>query len=90
MVERQTMNVISNVFTPLDRMRYALNRIKPTEASWSARELFFLVKIFFPAESRSNVCRAAATLCTSGEFSISRRRYTRKALKPVQTEAVNL
>ena len=83
------MNVISNVFTPLDRIRYALNRVKPAEASWSVRELFFLVKVFFPAESRSNICRAAAKLCTCGEFSISGRRYTMKALKPVQTERVN-
>lgn len=81
-------NVISNIFTPHDRIRYALNRVNKAEASWSVRELFFLVKIFFPTETRSSISKAAATLCTYGEFSISGRRYKKKSLTPVKAETV--
>ena len=80
--------VSSHIFTPHDRIRYALKRVNQTDASWSVRELFFLVKSFFPAETRFNVSKAAATLCTYGEFSISERRYKMKSLKPLKTEAV--
>jgi hypothetical protein len=82
-------NFISNIFTPHDRIRYALNRVNRAEASWSVRELFFLVKIFFPTETHSSISKAAATLCTYGEFSISGRRYKMKSLKPVRLEVVN-
>jgi len=77
---------ISNKFVARDRIRYALTRVDQTEVSWSARELFFLVKMFFPAETRSSINEATTALCSSGEFLISGRRYERKALKPVKTE----
>ena len=81
------MNVAaSNIDAPQDRMRYALNRVNQIQMSWSARELFFLVKIFFPTETRSCISEAAATLCTCGEFSINGRRYTANALKLVKTQ----
>jgi hypothetical protein len=79
-----------SVVMPHDRIRYALNRVNKAEASWSVRELFFLVKMFFPAETRSSISKAAATLCTCGDFSISGRRYKMKALKPVKTEGIKL
>ena len=78
--------VDSKMDAPQDRIRYALNRVNPPETSWSARELYFLVKMFFPAETRSCVSKGAATLCGCGEFSICGRRYTAKALKLVRQE----
>ena len=83
------MNIAADkILTPCDRIRYALDRVNQAEASWSVRELFFLVKRFFPAETRSNISSAAATLCIYGEFSISGRRYKMKVPKPVKAEAV--
>ena len=73
---------ISRIFEPADRIRYALDRINRAEMSWSARELFFLVKIFFPAETSSRVSTAVAALCIHGELTIRGRRYQAKALKP--------
>ncbi len=81
-VERLMNIVISRIFKPHDRTRYSLERVNRAEMSWSARELFFLVKTFFPAETRFTVSNAAATLCAHGELSISGTRYTMKSLKP--------
>jgi len=77
---------LSNSDTPHDRIRYALSRASQTEGSWSARELFFLVKHFFPAETRSCVNDGASTLCSCGEFLINGRRYQAKALKSVKSD----
>jgi len=77
--------VNEKVLASPDRIRYALQHVNRAKVSWSARELFFLVKIFFPTETRSSVSQAAATLCTSGDLSISGRRYKMKAPKPVHT-----
>jgi len=74
---------ISRVSEPEDRIRYALNRARHAkDVSWSARELFFLVKIFFPAETFSHVREAAAALCVHGELTIRGRRYQTKRSKP--------
>lgn len=89
LIVEQLMNIVATkILTPHDRMRYALTHVNKAEESWSARELFFLVKKFFPMETRPSISRASATLCTCGEFSISGRRYKTKALKPVQREEV--
>jgi len=77
---------VSNLDTSPDRIRYVLNRVNRAEVSWTGRELFFLVKQFFPAETRSAVSTAAATLCSCGEFSISGRRYQTKASKAAEPE----
>jgi hypothetical protein len=74
--------VSSNPDTPRDRIRYVLKRVSQAEVSWTGRELFFLVKTFFPVETRSRVGAAAATLCSSGEFFITGRRYQTKAQTP--------
>jgi len=86
--ESQMNCAASNLNTSHDRIRYALNRVNREEMSWTGRELFFLVKKYFPAESRSDINTAAATLCSYGEFSISGRRYQAKAAKPLQAEQV--
>lgn len=84
--EPEMNRVPSNIDTPQDRIRYALNRANQTEMSWSARELFSLVKIFFPTETRSSISAGVATLCSCGDFPICGRRYTAKALKLVSQE----
>ena len=80
---------ISRVSEPADRIRYALNRVNRAEVSWSARELFFLVKIFFPAETFSHVCEAAAALCIHGELAIRGRRYQMRASAKAQPKDDN-
>jgi len=79
--------VISNIETPPDRIRYALNQVNQAAVSWTGRELYFLVRKFFPAETRSRISAAAAGLCSSGEFSISGRRYNLTPPKPLNAEA---
>jgi hypothetical protein len=49
---------------------------------------FLSDKIVFSMETRSSLSKAAATLCTHGEFSISGRRYKMKSLKPAKTKTV--
>ena len=78
----------SNRDAPHDRIRYVLTRVNRAEAAWTGRELFFLVKQFFPAETRAGVSAAAAALCNCGEFSISGRRYQTGAQKPVNAEGL--
>ncbi len=77
----------SNLDAPNERVRYALNRVNQAAVSWTARELYFLVRNFFPAESRSRISAAAAMLCRSGEFSIRRRRYNLTVQKPLNAGA---
>jgi len=79
---------VSNLDTSHDRIRYVLDRVNQTGVSWTGRELFFLVKHFFPAETRSAVRAAAAALCCSGEFSINGRRYQTKTPTPKKAEQI--
>ena len=65
--------------TPDARIRYALERVQPEQTSWSARELFFLVRKFFPTETRVRINEGAATLCNCGELLIDDRRYKKGA-----------
>ena len=86
--ESQMNCAVSNLNTSHERIRYALNRVNRADMSWTGRELFFLVKNYFPAETRSDVNTAAATLCSYGEFSICGRRYQAKTRKPVKAERI--
>jgi len=69
---------------PHDHIRHVMNYVSQKEATWSARELFFLVKKFFPTETRSRISVGVAELCNCGEFSIHGRRYKSVALKPMK------
>lgn len=73
--------------TAHDRIRYVLSQVNQLEASWTTRELFFLVKKFFPTETQSRISTAVAALCSVGEFSLSGRRYQTKALKSAKSGA---
>ena len=79
---------VPNLDTSPDRIRYVLARVNRAGVSWTGRELFFLVKQFFPTETRSAVRAAASSLCSAGEFSISGRRYQTKAPEPPKAERV--
>ena len=79
---------ISRVSEPEDRIRYALKQANRAKVvSWSARELFFLVKIFFPAETQARVSMAAAALCVHGELTIFGRRYQTRTPAKAQTKS---
>jgi hypothetical protein len=77
----------ARIRTAHDRIRYVLSRVNQLEASWTPRELFFLVKKSFPTETQSRISAAAAALCSLGEFSVIGRRYQANALKPVKCAA---